>query len=165
MSISLLDQDLTFKNVTVNVLTYNELVPSSTAVQTDFSVHLNTNQSIATTAFLAPWAVSFNAAYFTNANFNLTTGVYTVPLAGKYQVSAMVGTSLSAATTVGINVNGSNVAEIPLSNGTGGSLGANTMALSLNAGDLVALKNLYASTLDIYQGNPPVTLFSIVRLS
>lgn len=67
-----------------------------------FSGRIN-NVSLSASAQLANWSTA--APYFPNANFNATTGTYTVPTTGRYSIKATINYTTALTITIGLGAN------------------------------------------------------------
>jgi hypothetical protein len=100
---------------------------------------------------VGPWNTDFAPFFYTSSNFNLNTGVYTVPQNGKYLINA----SLNPVNTI-ITING--VRSVY------GGFGDENIPLQLVAGDTVSIQIPTISNLEkLYLGNI-VSWFSVTLL-
>lgn len=60
--------------------------PAGTPQSEGFNVHLDSNQTPGANTDIGNWAYDYNATYYTSANLDLVSGVYTVPISGNYLV-------------------------------------------------------------------------------
>ncbi len=119
--------------------------PPGAASFTGISVHLSGDiVSYVGDTVIAPWATDFSSVYYTDPAFNLTTGVFTCPQDGHYDITF----KMSSDGTPGpiIQVNGTNVASF-------GSGQTDTLTITLNcsAGD----------TITVINANNGVTIFKL----
>jgi hypothetical protein len=123
--------------------------PTGVALQESFSVHLDTDLiSYPNNTNVAPWNDNFSSEFYTSTSFNLTTGVYTVPMTGMYLIMYALA-PMSAIITI---------------NGTQkvlGGVGTSTIILRLVQNDTVSLQLVFDATLNKLDNNRIISWWSM----
>jgi hypothetical protein len=79
--------------------------PAGVLTQEGFSVYIENSYSYTEFDVVEPWAFAGYPEFYTSPNFNLATGVYTVPEDGRYTINAnvMIVSGTTASTEVWVN--------------------------------------------------------------
>jgi hypothetical protein len=116
------------------------------------SVHLDNDLiSYSPNTDIGPWNYDFSSNFFTSPNFNLTTGVYTVPQTGKY----LIDVSIDPINSI-ITINGSQLVQ--------SGFGDENIVLYLVESDTISIQIQYVSTLEKLESGNISTWLSITSL-
>jgi collagen type VII alpha len=111
-----------------------------------------TYSSFPTATIIAPWSAAASPGnnFYTNGNMNLTTGLYTVPVDGKYLVTANLQGPINNY-QVAVRANGVNIGRV-------------NDVYQFSAGTQIGLVLLQVSNL-VGAGSPPNSTWSITRMA
>jgi hypothetical protein len=104
---------------------------------------------------------SYSSGSDTHNAFDMTTGIFTVPVAGDYDVSAGISCNL-AGIIIGAALNGNT--QFQSATSTNGTVGFSGKLRNLKAGDQISIINMTASSITVTSNNFS-TYLSITRVS
>ena len=118
-----------------------------------FNANLNSDYTTVVNGIINNWSISGNNHFaLPSANFNASSGVYTIPISGYYQINAIIRIDNHTANRIYISVNNTTQAVDTTSNnfifrsnfvsGNGNTYGSGTIntVLKLNINDTISLK-------------------------